>query len=518
MSAQRFTRRFPLVLAGILGLATCYGNDVLAAAKPKDKPGAAAPTVVVYPAPEGSPVSADYVVTVDGRKSPVYGVPSKYMTPACFSYFDTAGPVTIDVTVKFLPGDKIADVSVHPLALGIVAARRGNRVTFKAPGPGNITLLVNGDYRNRPLHLFINPPAEAPPKDAIFFGPGKHVLGYDKPITLTNGTTLCIAGGAWVEGIVRARDARNIRVVGRGVLCQNTTQGKDYNGADNAPPGIHFSNCQDVAMEGIIETRSVIGWCSLASNCDRIALRGYRVLAPVVWSTDGFNPCNSRDVTIEGCFFRTGDDCIAIKGNMGPDLFKEPHAPPAAQPPVENISISNCVLWSDHNEVIAIGCETRAKYFRNIQIRDCDVLFHGRSLNLGVFGIVPLHGTEISGIVYENIRVEHCEENLFCFRFLTSIWKIPGDQSFPGTITDVTIRNISVRNQVGGPRSEFSGWAADKQITNVSISGVRYGDTLVATAEDMGLKRNSFVSDVRFLDGTSAKSAPKYLKAKVVSE
>jgi hypothetical protein len=475
-------------------------------------------TVVVYPAPQGSPVSTDYAVTVEGKDSAVYGVPSKYKTPACFSYFDTTGPVTIDVTVKFLPGDKIADVSVHPLALGIVAKRDGNRITFKAPGPGNITLLVNGDYKNRPLHLFINPPVEAPPKDAIYFGPGKHVLGYDKPITLTNGTTLYIAGGAWVEGVIRAQDARNIRVVGRGVLCQNTTQGKDYNGADNAPPGIAFANCQDVVMEGIIETRSVIGWCSLASNCDRIALRGYRVLAPVVWSTDGFNPCNCRDVTIEGCFFRTGDDCIAIKGNTGGNVLTEPHIPPSTQPPVENISISNCVFWNDHNEVIAIGCETRAKYIRNIQIRDCDVLFHGHSENLGVFGILPLHGTEISKIVYENIRVEHCEEKLFCFRFLNKIWGIPGDQSFPGTITDVTIRNISVRNQVGGPRSEFSGWATDKQITNVSISGVRYGSKLVVKAEDMGLSCNSHVSDVRFGGGTPSKVAPQNLQAKAVSD
>jgi hypothetical protein len=195
---------------GLFALAqtTCYGNDVLAAAKPKDKSGPAATTVVVYPAPGGSPVSADYAVTVEGKDSAVYGVPSKYQTPVCFTYFDTTGPVTIDVTVKFSSGDKIADVSVHPLALGIAATRHGDRVTFKAPGPGNITLVVNGDYRNRPLHLFIHPPAEAPPKNAIFFGPGKHVLGYDNPITLTNGQTLCIAGGAWVATAWRRTASR----------------------------------------------------------------------------------------------------------------------------------------------------------------------------------------------------------------------------------------------------------------------------------------------------------------------
>jgi hypothetical protein len=501
-----------------LGQTTCYGKDVLAAAKPIDRSGAAAPTVTVYPAPAGSPVSADYAVTVEGKDSAVYGVPSKYNTPACFSIFDTTGPVTIDVTVKFLSSDKIADVSVHPLARGIVATRHGDRVTFKAPGPGNITLLVNGDYKNRPLHLFINPPAEKPPADAIVFGPGLHKLGYDKPIILKDRQTVYIAGGAWiVDGIIRAKGARNIRIMGRGVLSQTSVEGKDYTGAPQGPMGIILENCSDVTLSGIVLTRRVIGWCNMALNCDRVTVEDYHVLAPVVWSTDGFNPVNSRDVSIRRSFFRTGDDCVAIKGSSGGDLWKD-RVDPSTQPPVENITITNCVFWSDHNEVIAIGCESRAKYIRNIQIRDCDVLFHGRSCDLGVFGIVPLHGTEISKIVYENIRVEHCEEKLFCFRFLNKIWGIPGDQSFPGTITDVTIRNISVRNQVGGPRSEFSGWATDKQITNVSISGVRYGSKLVVKAEDMGLSCNSHVSDVRFGGGTPSKVAPQNLQAKAVSD
>ena len=152
-------------------------------------------------------------------------------------------------------------------------------------------------------------------------------------------------------------------------------------------------------------------------NCDRVHVSNYHVLAPVLWSTDGFNPCNSRDDTIERSFFRTGDDCIAIKGNTGGNVLTEPHIPPSSQPPVENITISNCTFWCDNNEVVAIGAETRARYFRNIRVLDCDVLFHRKAQGLGVFGILPLHGTEIRDIRYEDLRVEHCENQLFCFRF-----------------------------------------------------------------------------------------------------
>jgi hypothetical protein len=166
---------------------------------------------------------------------------------------------------------------------------------------------------------------------------------------------------------------------------------------------------------------------------------------------------------------------------------------------VENILIRNCVFWSDHNEVIAIGCETRARHIRNIRISDCDVLFHYAHEGLGVFGIVPLHGTEISGIVYEKIRIEHCEEQLFCFRFLDNIWGIPGDQSFPGGISNVTIRDVTVLHQKGGPRSEFTGYAPNKRIENVSIEGLRYGDKPITNAASMGLRMNEHVADVRFI-------------------
>jgi len=453
----------------------------------------------LYAAPEGAPVSKDYALTVDGQEAAVYGIPSRYGHPVCFSYFDIAGPVKIKVTVNFLPGGEIEGLTVHPLALGITARRDGNTFTFTVERTGSITLLVNGDYENRPLHLFVNPPDHPPPPGAIVFGPGKHVLGYDKPIRLKSGQTLYIAGGAWVEGIVRAPDAHGVRIMGRGVLSQSTVQGKHYAGGDTAPLGIVLTDCQNVIVEGIIETRAVGGWCGIALNCEGVRVRNYHVLAPVIWSSDGFNPCNSRYVLIEDSFFRTGDDCIAIKGTAGGSILSSPHIPPDTQPAVENIAVRRCVFWNDSNGVLVIGPETRAKHIRNIFYSDCDVIYRARhGADLGVFGILSLHGTEITNVRYEDIRVEHCNNQLFCFRFTEKIFSIPGDQSFPGGISGVSIRNVSVGYQAKGPRSEFSGWSADKQIRDVSIEGLRYGGEVVQNAEDMGLQCNDWVSDIRF--------------------
>jgi len=418
--------------------------------------------------------------------------------PMYFACADIDDPVSVTVEIGFLPIDDIRSVTVHPLSRGIAVRREGTRVTFEVDSPGTVTLMVNGDHTNRPLHLFFSPPVEAPPEGAIVFGPGYHDLGYDNPITLIDGQTLYLAPGAWVEGMVHAKNARNIRIMGRGVLSQRRPGAVDYAGGTTAPSGIVLTNCQDVSISGIVLTRGIGGWCSFATNCDRVRISDYHVLASVVWSADGFNPCNCRDVTVERSFIRSGDDCIAIKGNTGPSVLTHPHEPPAEQPSVENIRVRGSVFWSDHNEVVVIGCETRARHIRNIRISDCDVLVHSASEGLGVFGILPLHGTDIRNVVYDDIRVEHCEEQLFCFRFVESIWNIPGDLTFPGTIADVVIRNVSVLHQKDGPRSEFTGYAPDKRIENVLIDGLHYSGKPVADAAGMGLRVNEHVADVRF--------------------
>jgi len=479
------------------------------------------------------PATSDYTVSVNGKPITVYAMPTRYgqsfkdgnpvsvydgqplRQPMYFACADIAGPSAVEVEAAFLPEGGILAMTAHPLSRSLTLERDGGKAAFTVDEPGSVTLLVNGDHRNRPLHIFFSPPVEAPPEGAIIFGPGFHDLGYDNPITLTDGQALYLAPGAWVEGIVCAKGARDIRIMGRGVLSQRRPGKLDYAGGETAPNGIRLANCRNVVIEGIVETRGIGGWCSLVTNCDRVEVRDYHVLASVVWSADGFNPCNSRDVTVERCFIRSGDDCIAIKGNTGGCVLSEPHIPPETQPPVENIHVRQSVFWCDHNEVFVIGCETRARHIRNISIRDCDVLFHWSSMDMGVFGILPLHGTGIRGIVYDDIRVEHCEEHLFFFRYCESIWSIPGDLTFPGTVADITIRNVSVLHAVTGPRSEISGYAPDKRFENISIENLRYGDKPVTDAAGMGLRLNEHVADLRFAkNGNMRENVLAYLKAR----
>ncbi len=87
-----------------------------------DKSGAATPTVTVYPAREGAPVSSNYVLTVDGRTVPFYGVPTRNV---CFASCDIAGSVTVTATV-------VTPADTTPPAHGILGGAQIYKVALTA--------------------------------------------------------------------------------------------------------------------------------------------------------------------------------------------------------------------------------------------------------------------------------------------------------------------------------------------------------------------------------------------------
>lgn len=440
-------------------------------------------TVTTYPAPEGAVRSDRWAVAVNGEPLDVYGQQGNMVG---FALCDINGPVQVRVTPAFA----VTDITVHPLARGLAASPDGaGGWSFDVGGPCNISVVADGDYTKEPLHLFLNAPVEPPPPGAIVYGPGRHVI--HEPIVLQSGQTLYLAGGAWVEmpsgpsggGRIQAWGAQDIRIAGRGILYVTGAVGH----------GVKLDNCSDVEIDGIVQYRDIMGWCTLLINCDRAHVTNYRALAYNSSVTDGLNSCNSRNVTAEDCFIRSHDDCIAVKGNFsGSD-------PPETYPPAENLVFRRCVLWSTYNNAICIGAETRARHIRNVIFQDCDVVYHKHYWrNYGTFSILPLHGTYIDNIVFDDVRVEHTENQLFCFKIGELLYgtAIPGDHSTPGGIRDVLIRNISVRQQVGGVRSELSGLAPDKWIDRVRIENLRYNGTAADSQGAMGLSCNAYTNDI----------------------
>ena len=77
---------------------------------------------------------------------------------------------------------------------------------------------------------------------------------------------------------------------------------------------------------------------------------------------DGCNPDSCRDVLIEGCYFDTGDDCIAIKSGRNSDGRR-------VNIPSENIVVRDCKMKDGHGGVV-MGSEMSGGV-RNVFVEDC---------------------------------------------------------------------------------------------------------------------------------------------------
>jgi hypothetical protein len=191
-------------------------------------------------------------------------------------------------------------------------------------------------------------------------------------------------------------------------------------------------------------------------------------------------------------FVRACDDAIVIKGLE--------RGNPTDCAPNENLFFEQMQLWSDCNNAMELGCETRAKYYRNIHFKDVDVLFsyddkyhHEELEERSVMNICCLEGTYFSNISWEDIRVNRCER-LIGMTFNDTYWfgSILGDQTTPGGIDGVSFKNIRVDSNSGSRIANeirLDGWYREgtptKTIRNITFDNVVIEGKKVSSADQL---------------------------------
>lgn len=110
--------------------------------------------------------------------------------------------------------------------------RHGNEITFSALPGEDITVLPNGDYNGKALHLFIREPlGDIPDGDdvnVIYYGPGYYDLSSQGPIQVSSGQTVYIAGGAVVRGRFLVSNASQVTLCGPGILINDYVANDGY--------------------------------------------------------------------------------------------------------------------------------------------------------------------------------------------------------------------------------------------------------------------------------------------------
>ncbi len=349
------------------------------------------------------PASADFQLQVNQMPVDVYqtrvsAVPANQVWPghqrpleetelASFAYFDFSGQVQVEIVA----GKPVQSVIIRPQSYGIKPAITGNTIRFSLDKACQLAVEVNGWHHA--LHLFANPLEKERPgpedKKVHYFAPGYHEVG---KITLKDDETVYIAGGAVVHGVIEAIDARNIRVMGRGILDAGRI------GRFDDVNMIHFLGCRDVLIDGII-FNDAHKWTLVTVKCERVQIDNVKLIGMWRYNSDGIDLVNSQRVVVENSFVRTFDDNIVLKGfpAWGGEKYD------TQSRPLKDILVRNCVLWGDWGRPLEIGAETRTDSIYNVLFKDIEIIhFVQRAMDVQ-------NGDRalVSKIRFENINIEH---------------------------------------------------------------------------------------------------------------
>jgi hypothetical protein len=453
-------------------------------------------TVRIYPAPTGEELSKEYTVHVQGKPVPVYVAKvapadpalrwkamddkansANYYDKASFAYFDIRGAVTITVDCPA----PIVSAKVLPSSLGIKPTLCGSRLSVRLARPANLTIEVNGNWVGA-LHIFANPlEANAPKPDdpnVIYFGPGIHEVSH---MVVGSGKTVYVAGGAVVRGVIRPDEpytvssysglrgysptfelrGDNITFRGRGIvdgsLCTTHARNLIY---------VQGSN---IKLEGVTLRDSSV-WTIPIRRSDSVTVSNVKLLGYRA-NSDGIDICNSRNVTVDGCFIRTLDDLVVVKSDKG-------------QGQVRHVVVRNCVLWNEVAHALSVGAEL-SEDVDDVLFTNCDVIHDkGREWTLRVY---HCDAAWVTNVRFENLRIEE-SPRLISLWIGRAIWSRDQER---GHIKGVTFRNI--RATADPPRVELVGFDGSHAVEDVTFDNVVVNGKPLAPSD---VKRNEFVRNV----------------------
>ncbi len=478
-------------------------------------------SVKVYPAPAGEILYEGYTVRVNGQEVPVYqarvsAVPLNWRWPgyqrpgyqtelAGFCIWDMNGPVNVEVIPHNVA--TIKQLVIRPQSYGIESSLNDDKISFTIKEPSQVTLEVNGMHNA--LHLFGNPFEEPPPSPddpaVLYFGPGVHDIG---KVELEAGQTVYIAGGAVVYGVFEARDAPNLTIRGRGILDGSRIIRPDSMlvTIPEVPFGtMTLYGCHNARIEGIT-FRDANVYVLTPVACRDMSITNIKQIGMWRYNTDGIHLKNCQNITVDRCFLRNFDDSFVVNG------YPELRGYKCGDLPMENVSVTRCVIWNDWDMAIRIGVTCIAPVIENIVFQDCDII-HASIAALNIDN----HGHAIiRDIRFEDIRIEMDDGSPepVLQREHDQVYKDPSDgthvpmlalfqvtKSFYarteeyGHIKDVLLKDITIIGDQP-PRSSICGHNAEHMVENLVIENLRFGDQVITDLESGNFEIEDFVVNV----------------------
>ncbi len=443
------------------------------------------------------PVYSTVVFLGESRKGAIHSFSEIYVKEGEFATFDLE---LTDITSDF----SISNASVLPASSGVVSSTTSNTVNVRLSGFGVHTILINnGDQRYAyTIHVREDYDEDAEIAElraqgytvsvidgyleldyAIFSGSAvsnqvvylkkgayvsfKHSIDINSDDDNKNKSEATAEGAQAINhnglGLNRfpaisAHANNNTKILGYGVF--------DLTRLDRAERrGLVFTFANNVEVRGV-KVINAPEWSVITYRCDNVLIKdvdvfGYRQ------NSDAFDICSSSNVTVEGCFARTGDDGYIVKGADGD-----------ANTRTENITVKNCYAWMGKARCFGIFGECY-KSINNVTFKDCVVLAHDATWDfdripaIGIVAEVSNDRNEavtISNVTFDNILM--CRNDGRAINVIT-FTQIANSIS----VRDITFRNISYASN--NEKILVVNYAPSGTISNVKFENVKCNNVLI---------------------------------------
>lgn len=389
----------------------------------------------VYPVVPTAPACDDYRIKINGEEvttntARVSAVPFNRRWPGHqrqieqseavqFLSLATDEPLCFEIT----PREPFEAVKIRPQSQGITPTVEDGTIRFVLEKPAYVTVEPYG--RHRALHIFADPmphyDVDPASPDVLYFGPGEHDVGL---LELKSHQTLFLDEGAVVYACVRAIDAEDIRILGRGILDNSRNREEilfESNVEDNHEAvnnayrrhTIELEYCTGIEIDGITIRDSLV-YNVRPVACRGLCIRNVKIIGCWRFNSDGIDMHNCVGVRISDCFLRTFDDSICVKGfdcyfegDVAEQVRRAMYRNGEAYDIFEDVLVERCVIWNDWNKALEIGAETKAEEIRDVTFCNCDLIH----LTLTALDCINVDYADVHDVTFRDINIE-CDEEI----------------------------------------------------------------------------------------------------------
>jgi len=218
-------------------------------------------------------------------------------------------------------------------------------------------------------------------------------------------------------------------------------------------------NCKNILISGVKMINSPMWFVSPVMS-ENITIENLNISSHGP-NTDGCDPDACKNVLIKGCYFDTGDDCIALKS--GRDEDGRGYGRPA-----ENHIIEDCEMKEGHGGIV-IGSEI-AGGARNIYAINC------RMDSPELDRVLRIKTSSSRGGIIENIFLKDIKVGTYKDAAITCNMFYENPGNFIPTIRNIWVENLDVAD--GGNFAIFirayeSSPVKNLKLKNCNISGIK---------------------------------------------